>query len=293
VAERASSAGLKRVLPYLAVVLLVLAGVNFLWFWTESAVLGGDALNGYRQDAHYFIGSHGSYREVEPAVWEWSRIHGISVFVTHPLGLLGGAILLFGYVFPSFMGPRPDPGRVRSVVQSGPKIAAVRTGGRLGMVNMTFPLLHVSVHPGGVVLRPLLMDPRAILASEIGDIAFRRMFLAQALEIYNDSPDVPSPVLLYLPKNARVARALMELRTGTDRHAVAQTLSPVELPTFLTSALNVYGLLASVAFVAIGILWAIPNLGVFGVAWTALMSAFAIRNLRAVFRRRSAGGRTG
>jgi hypothetical protein len=67
----------------------------------------------------------------------------------------------------------------------------------------------------------------------------------------------------------------------------------MEVPTKVASALTIYALLASLAFVAAGIFWAIPNLGVFGVAWTALMAAIAVRNLWDVLRRRSASSRIG
>jgi len=73
---------------------IVIGGLNFIWFLGESAALGGDALSGYSADGHYFVGSHGTFTEVARDTWEWSRAHGISVFVTHPLALLGMA-----YVF--------------------------------------------------------------------------------------------------------------------------------------------------------------------------------------------------
>ena len=68
--------------------LFFLGVLNFFVFFVESLRLGGDALNGYRQDGHWFLGAHGQYREVTEYVWNWSRFHAMSLFVTHPLAIL-------------------------------------------------------------------------------------------------------------------------------------------------------------------------------------------------------------
>jgi len=90
-------AGLRKALPYIAVALTIIGFVNFFWFLTESMSLGGDAINGYQRDGHYFLGNKGSYTEVTKSVWEWSRIHAESVWITHPLALLGIAYFVFSY----------------------------------------------------------------------------------------------------------------------------------------------------------------------------------------------------
>ena len=58
---------IERVLPYLALLAIVVGFINFFWFFAESAALGGDALNGYARDGHYYVASHGSYTEVSEA----------------------------------------------------------------------------------------------------------------------------------------------------------------------------------------------------------------------------------
>ena len=71
-----------------------LAAVNFLSFVSISIYLGGDALNGYTKDGHYFVSSHGWHTEVSRAVWIYSYCHAISVFVTFglvPVFLIIGA----------------------------------------------------------------------------------------------------------------------------------------------------------------------------------------------------------
>jgi hypothetical protein len=80
---------LLRLLPTLSLIAIIIGLGNFAWFFAESSQLGGDALNGYSREGHYFVSSHGTYNEVDRAAWEWSRMHAISVFITHPAALLG------------------------------------------------------------------------------------------------------------------------------------------------------------------------------------------------------------
>jgi len=64
--------------------------INFATFVMISLWLGGDALNGKVENGHYFLNSHGTYTEVTRSVFEYSKIHATSLFVTHPLALLLG-----------------------------------------------------------------------------------------------------------------------------------------------------------------------------------------------------------
>ena len=55
------------------------AAVNFFAFVAMSFYLGGDALQGYSRDGHYFLGRHSTFTEVSPAVFNYSRWHALSV----------------------------------------------------------------------------------------------------------------------------------------------------------------------------------------------------------------------
>jgi hypothetical protein len=72
----------------------VVALVNFTAFFVLSLTWGGDALNGKVVGGRYYLGHKGRYVEVSEARWRASRAHAISVLVTHPLGVLGGGLLL-------------------------------------------------------------------------------------------------------------------------------------------------------------------------------------------------------
>ena len=62
--------------------------LNFVIFVALAMVLGGDAINGTSRNGHYYLMQHGVYTEVSRPVFLYSEIHTLSLFVTHPLGIL-------------------------------------------------------------------------------------------------------------------------------------------------------------------------------------------------------------
>ena len=67
--------------------------VNFLAAFTVIMSIGGDGLNDYAADGRYFLGLNGEYTETSRAIFEYSKWHFISVFVTHPLAIAAGVML--------------------------------------------------------------------------------------------------------------------------------------------------------------------------------------------------------
>ncbi len=67
---------------------------NFLVFWLVAVYLGGDALNGYVQNGHYFICAHGVCKEVSRSVWNYSYWHAISAIAGHMLIFTEAAVLV-------------------------------------------------------------------------------------------------------------------------------------------------------------------------------------------------------
>lgn len=140
----------------LAGLAVVVGFLNFLWFFAESATIG-DAGRGFVRDGYYFLVNAGIATQVSKAAWDWSVFHGFSIVITHPLALIGGAYLAFTVAFPSMLGTRPDPdagARIARIRASGPPSATGRTGGRLGDLRLTRPLIAVVIYPGGIVLSP-------------------------------------------------------------------------------------------------------------------------------------------
>ena len=65
-----------------------IAIVNFVLFVLIAVWLGGDAINGTVRDGHYFLASHGHFTEVNRGVFAYSKIHTLSLLVTHPAGII-------------------------------------------------------------------------------------------------------------------------------------------------------------------------------------------------------------
>jgi hypothetical protein len=65
-----------------------LAVINFLTFMAIASYLGGDAFSGKVEDGHYYVASHGHYTEVSHVVYLYSKLHVLSIVVTHPLPLI-------------------------------------------------------------------------------------------------------------------------------------------------------------------------------------------------------------
>ncbi len=53
----------------------VLAIPNFIAFAIVEHNIGGSAFNGYALDGHFFVGSHGHYKEVSPGIYSYSWWH--------------------------------------------------------------------------------------------------------------------------------------------------------------------------------------------------------------------------
>jgi hypothetical protein len=62
-------------------VLGVLFLANFATFFVVALYLGGDALNGYAENGHYFLRLHHQITEVSQPVFEYSWWHAVSLFI--------------------------------------------------------------------------------------------------------------------------------------------------------------------------------------------------------------------
>jgi hypothetical protein len=70
---------------------VIVAFVNFLLFICVAMTIGGDAINGKQEAGRYYLGHKSTYTEVSRHLWLYSKVHAISVFVTHGGALLAGA----------------------------------------------------------------------------------------------------------------------------------------------------------------------------------------------------------
>ena len=85
---------MRKFLSIVGGVLFFVEIANFTVFWIVGVSIGGDAIGGKVERGHYYLASHGRLKEVPPWVWHYSRYHAMSVWITHPLGILGGGCLM-------------------------------------------------------------------------------------------------------------------------------------------------------------------------------------------------------
>ena len=67
-----------------------------LWiaiFFVVAMFIGGDAVNGFARDGHYYLSNKGHLTEVGQSLFMYSKWHVYSLLVTHPLGLICGLLL--------------------------------------------------------------------------------------------------------------------------------------------------------------------------------------------------------
>ncbi|WP_110955198.1 hypothetical protein [Anaerosinus massiliensis] len=73
--------------------------INFASFVIISLLLGGDALQGFASDGHYYLKDHGKVKETYAFIWYFSRLHGQSIFITHAFAFL--AFIIYRFSKPS------------------------------------------------------------------------------------------------------------------------------------------------------------------------------------------------
>jgi hypothetical protein len=269
----------RRWLTALAFVAVVIGFLNFIWFFAESSTIG-DANRGYTRDGRYFLVHAGHATEVSREAYDWSILHGASLLITQPLAMAGGAYLLLTIWFPSMVGAGRDPDerlRVDRIRRSGDVLAGARTGGRLGELRLTRPLIGVEVRPGGVVLSPFGMEPIGIEAEAIvGVVREQSKVTGSGMAIAHRQVGPPR-VRLLLDEGDPVVSALRSIAGARPN---GHDLSPAPQPAARSSerysgtmkAMILVGFVLSIVFAAVAIPFG-SQLGSFGQIWAILLIA--------------------
>lgn len=67
---------------------------DFTIFMSIGGVAGGAANKGKVERGRFYVGNHGKHTEVSQEFFEYSRIHGYSIWATHPAAM--GSMVLLG-----------------------------------------------------------------------------------------------------------------------------------------------------------------------------------------------------
>jgi hypothetical protein len=207
----------RPLLSALAAVVVLASMAIFVLFMEDTIRIGGSAVNGREEDGRFLVVDHGKATEVTAEVYRRNRLLGILMFSLWPLGMAGGGWLLFTEVFPRMVflrGPGERAAAVKRVLRSGDAVAEGRIGGRLGSLNFGGPMIRVSVHPGGIHLKPFGIPAFAVERDRIRTVERRRILLQRRVEILHDSRDVRSPLLLDAREGTPLLAALEGLATS-------------------------------------------------------------------------------
>jgi hypothetical protein len=217
------------------------------------------------------------------------------------------AYLLLKFVFPSMMAGRTTGDvageRAAAVRASGQVIATERAGGRLGEVWFSGPLLRISVYPAGIVIKPALMTEHAILASEIRRVVHAGGVLGRRVEVEHAGIDSASPfVVSGQSSDGPLVRAIesvapmtepgpTEIGDSSPRHPTSSKRAGLSMgvqgaPNGVMATLGIFGIGVNILMIAIGLFWAIPELGAFGILWTLFAIFIAATNVRRMLSRR-------
>ena len=211
---------MKPLLTALATVALLAHAAIFVLFLADVHRNGGAALHGGESGGRYWVAEHGRRTEVSAEDYARSRWLGIGVLGGALPAMAGGGYLLFAWMLPwaVYLRGEDDLGAaVKRVRGSGAPAAEGRTGGSLGRANFGGPMLRVSVHPGGLVVKPLWMAPFAVERESVTAAGRKRSWLVRRIEIEHRSPDVRSPIRFEVPRDPALAAALEGLNPPAGR----------------------------------------------------------------------------
>lgn len=258
----------RRWLPWLALAAVVIGFANFIWFFAESSTIG-DAQRGYVRDGRYYLMHRGIPTEVSKEQWDWSRLHSASVLLTHPLALAGGAYLMLTVILPSVLAtgdPNAQRERVERIRSSGAALASTRTGGRIGELHATKPLVRVNVHPGGLIITVIGGTSIGIESDLLTDLTPERSFGTKVVRISHRQIDAPIDVRLYLDEASPVVQALRglmpaqpEVQPTGDIPERRSAAIPTPYPVPMKAAIIV-GMGLSIVFLIVALLFG-RNLG--------------------------------
>jgi hypothetical protein len=322
-------AAFRTALPYLAFAAVALGFLNFLWFMSETLPLNLIPSDGRVTAGHYFLWSkvNGGYVEVSRSFFEWVRFHEPTLFLSWPLVMMSMGYIVFAQLSGKIGGqtsPIVASERVRQVRDSGPLVTSTRSAGVVGSAWFSRPLVRIEIYPGGVVLKPLFMAERAILAGEISRVSPQGGLSArsvpdrhpvlgygvaevsssyrprgQFVEIEHAGIGMASPLMILGSGNWDIAQAISIVADAARAPIASDVLIPAQgnpmalpisrsegLPALVTLGFNILGIIVTVALLWSGFAWAIPQLGLFGVAWTAVGVLIAAGNVRRLFIRR-------
>lgn len=223
---------IRKIHGFAVAAIAIAAIASFLTVWVLAVIYGGDATGGFERAGQFYIWNrpHTGYQEVSQTIWEMSLLANRALPILWPLMFLamGSWILATESRVLNGTAFRETDSRVRFVRRSGSLLCSRRLSGSSGRVSVWGPLFLVEVYPAGVLVKPLLVRRRAILASEIRDVVAGKDRGHDYLEIHHSGEGMPSPVRLWESPAAPLGAAIRTVAQGPDamQHPILPTQRP-------------------------------------------------------------------
>ena len=85
---------MKKLIGDIFITLWIAFGVTvILGFFIFSAIIGGDALNGYQENGQYFVTAHENVAQVSKTTWIVSKVWGVLFYLFIPLTPIGAFVI--------------------------------------------------------------------------------------------------------------------------------------------------------------------------------------------------------
>ncbi|GEM_PF-3926169 len=200
-------------------------------------------------------------------------------------GIAGYGYVVMRFVFPFFMGrdkAEVEP-KIEVIQSSGELLAETRCGGSISNVWASWPLLHVTIYPGGIVVEPSFMPAMAMQSTEIKSLEYKKSFLQGPYVQLNFVKRYQIPWTLFLLPQHPAVKVIASItgmevvdsqgRPAPEMPLVRDAPRPIRLLIYA-------GLVANLIVFLAGMYWVTPHIGLIGAVWTIASLFILVHNLR-------------
>lgn len=145
----------------------------------------------------------------------------IPIALSHPLVMIAMAYLLFAHIFPAtiYRGTLADRVHaVNAVLATGSPLAQTTCSGMIGSLRLSGPLLRVTIYPGGLLLKPILMPASALPKEMLTTIHVKKDWWSDVVEITHSASTLANPIQVMCGSTDPVRTILLTWSTDPSRH---------------------------------------------------------------------------
>jgi hypothetical protein len=206
----------------------------------------------------------------------------VPVWASHPLGMLAGGYLAFVFVFPSMLGRR---GARRVLPPPGPPTAHYRCGGSIGRMRFSGRLITLTVYADRLTLSPILLGDCTIHGSDLRAVRHDRAMWQRTVIEHTAPDVTSPVTLYSLPEDIRDRLSAIRrdpLPAGWTAEAAPTPNERVRQNTgkIIELVLFAFGFLVGLGLIGYGVVQMIRTQDPFFLVWLAVALFIEIRMVR-------------